>query len=152
MFGFKKYRSLNSITLHSTLSLTAIIAGNALAQMPLRQTTVPWEQVTVSKITVVGNKTVTNEAVLNLMSIKPGSILTSSSVTNDIKSIFASSYFQDVKFDKGPDGELIVSLVEKPTVNDIIYDGFDIVSTSSIKEKIITKKYTIVDEKNFHKI
>ena len=75
------------------------------------------------------------------MTIKVGSKLTQSLVTNDIKNIFGSSYFQDVKFDKSSDNELIISVVEKPTVNDIFYEGFDIISSSSLKDKILTKKY-----------
>jgi outer membrane protein insertion porin family len=147
MPGLKKYNPLNNKILYNLTSLALFVAGNAYAQAPLLQYSSQWEQGVVSKITIVGNKTVTTEAVLNLMSIKIGTKLTQALVTSDIKNIFGSSYFQDVKFDKGTDNELIVSVVEKPTVNDIFYEGFEIVSESSIKEKILTKKYTIVDEK-----
>jgi outer membrane protein insertion porin family len=147
MPGLKKYNHLNKKLIYSATNLALFIAGSAYAQAPLMQYSSQWEQGVVSKITIIGNKTVTKEAVLNLMSIKVGSKLTQALVAKDIKDIFGSSYFQDVKFDKGSNNELIVSVVEKPTVNDIFYEGFNIVSESSIKEKILTKKYTIVDEK-----
>ena len=146
MPGLKKYNFLNHKTIYSLTTIALMISGNAFSQAPLQFPT-QWEQTSVSKITIVGNKTVTNEAILNLMTIKVGTKLTQSLVSNDIKSIFGSSYFQDVKIDKTSDNELIISVVEKPTVNDIFYEGFDIVSASSVKDKILTKKYTIVDEK-----
>ncbi|MBX9838534.1 MAG: outer membrane protein assembly factor BamA, partial [Silvanigrellaceae bacterium] len=146
MPGLKKYNFLNHKTLYSLTTIALLISGNAYSQAPLQYPS-QWEQTSVSKITIVGNKTVTNEAILNLMAIKVGTKLTQSLVSNDIKSIFGSSYFQDVKIDKTSDNELIISVVEKPTVNDIFYEGFEIVSASSIKDKILTKKYTIVDEK-----
>lgn len=146
MPGLKKYNFLNHKTIYSLTTIALMISGNAFSQAPLQFPT-QWEQTSVAKITIIGNKTVTNEAILNLMTIKVGTKLTQSLVSNDIKSIFGSSYFQDVKIDKTSDNELIISVVEKPTVNDIFYEGFDIVSASSVKDKILTKKYTIVDEK-----
>ncbi|WGL61158.1 outer membrane protein assembly factor BamA [Pigmentibacter sp. JX0631] len=125
--------------------MASLLAMNSHAQ-PSAPFSAQWSQ-TVTKIVIQGNKTVTNEAILNLMTIKVGTKLSPTIVSTDIKNIFGSSYFQDVKFDKGTNNELIVSVVEKPTVNDIIYEGFDVVSASSLKEKILTKKYTIVDEK-----
>ncbi|APJ04829.1 outer membrane protein assembly factor BamA [Silvanigrella aquatica] len=147
MPGSKNYSLFNYKVVHSITTLALCFAGIANAQTPLAPYTSQWEQSTVSKITIIGNKTVTAEAILNLMTIKVGSRLTNAIVTNDIKNIFGSSYFQDVKFDKGDNNELIVSVVEKPTINNIIYEGFEIVSESSFKDKILTKKYNIVDEK-----
>ncbi|BBH54408.1 outer membrane protein assembly factor BamA [Fluviispira sanaruensis] len=147
MFGLKKYRFLDKTFIFGTSSLVLALAGQVVAQTPLQQPTAQALHGVVSKITIIGNKTVTNEAILNLMSIKQGTNLTANSVAKDIKSIFSSSYFQDVKFDLGLNGELIISVIEKPTVHDILYEGFDIVSSSSLKDKIVTKKYTIVDEK-----
>lgn len=145
MPGLKTHFPKNK-AVYSLISMVSLIAMNTHAQPPSPMP-VQGGQITISKIVIQGNKTVTNEAILNLMSIKVGTRLTPTNVANDIKNIFASSYFQDVKFDKGSNNELIISVVEKPTVNDLIYEGFDVVSASSLKEKILTKKYTIVDEK-----
>ena len=139
MPGLKKYNFLNHKTIYSLTTIALMISGNAFSQAPLQFPT-QWEQTSVSKITIVGNKTVTNEAILNLMMIKVGTKLTQTLVSNDIKSIFGSSYFQDVKIDKTSNNELIISVVEKPTVNDIFYEGFDIVSASSIKDKILLQR------------
>jgi outer membrane protein assembly factor BamA len=67
------------------------------------------------------------------MTIKVGHNLNQGLVSSNIKAIYASSFFQDVKFDKGSKNELIVYVVEKPTIYNIIYDGFHIVSSSSLK-------------------
>lgn len=145
MPGFKTH-SQKYKAVYSLLSMACLVAMDVNAQPPAPML-LQGSQITVSKIIIQGNKTVTNEAILNLITIKAGTKLTPAIVAANIKKIFSSSYFQDVKFDKGSNNELIISVVEKPAVNDIIYEGFNVVSASSLKEKILTKKYTIVDEK-----
>lgn len=102
---------------------------------------------TINEIKVAGNQTVSTEAILNCMSIKPGTKLTSQSVANDVNAIYATSYFQDVKINKTGDNEITVEVKEKPTINSISYVGFEVVTQSSLKDKLVTKKYNIVDEK-----
>lgn len=147
MSSLKKCNLLKYKILCSSLSFALFIEGNIFAQSFLVQDSLSWEQEDIFKITIIGNKTVTNEAILNLMTIKVGTKLTQAMVVNDIKNIFSSSYFQDVKIDKGQKSEIIVSVVEKPTINDIYYEGFEIVSQSNIVDKILSKKHTIIDEK-----
>jgi outer membrane protein insertion porin family len=148
MPGFKKYSYINNKILFTTTTCLALITGSLVyAQIPILSTPTEWGNEPISKITIFGNKTVTKEAILNLMTIKVGHHLNQGLVSSNIKAIYASSFFQDVKFDKGPQNELIVYIVEKPTIYNIIYDGFNIVSSSSLKDKIISKKYTIIDEK-----
>jgi outer membrane protein insertion porin family len=115
-------------------------------------TSAQWSHETISSITVKGNKTVTTEAILKLMTLHVGSFITQAAVANDIKNIFASTYFQDVRFDSGEKpGDFVLFVVEKPTVNEILFEGFEVVSSSSLKEKIITKSHTIIDEKKLVK-
>ncbi|MES2614584.1 MAG: outer membrane protein assembly factor BamA, partial [Bdellovibrionota bacterium] len=101
----------------------------------------------INKILIKGNQTVSTEAIVNCMSIKPEFILTSQAVSNDIKAIFATGYFQDVTINRTSEGEITVEVKEKPIINDISYIGFTTVSSTSLKDKIVTKKYSIVDEK-----
>ena len=65
MPGLKKYNFLNYKTIYSLTTIALLISGNAYSQAPLQFPT-QWEQTSVSKITIVGNKSVTNEAILNL--------------------------------------------------------------------------------------
>jgi outer membrane protein insertion porin family len=129
MPGFKKYSYINNKILFKTTTCLALITGSLVyAQIPILSTPTEWGNEPISKITILGNKTVTKEAILNLMTIKVGHHLNQGLVSSNIKAIYASSFFQDVKFDKGSQNELIVYIVEKPTIYNIIYDGFNIVT------------------------
>lgn len=105
------------------------------------------EPSTASKIKISGNRAISADAILNMMAIKPNTPFALEQTAKDIKSIFASGYFQDVQlhFDNGD--ELTVSVIERPIINKIDYQGFNIVSSSSLKDKITSKKYTIIDDK-----
>ena len=104
----------------------------------------------IVEIRVVGNHAVQAEAIMGLLSSRVGSIVAASEIRSDIRAIYRSGFFQDVRMDEtdGKDGVvLVVSVVEKPIISDIQYEGFREVTTSSIGEKLLTKRYTIVDEK-----
>lgn len=100
-----------------------------------------------SKINISGNRAISVDAILNMMSIKPNTPFTSGQIAKDIKSIFASGYFQDVQLHFDKENTLIVSVIERPIINKIDYQGFNIVGPTALKDKISSKKYTIVDDK-----
>ncbi|MBM3381247.1 MAG: outer membrane protein assembly factor BamA [Betaproteobacteria bacterium] len=104
----------------------------------------------VVEIKVQGNRAVQSEAVLGLMETKVGGELTPEEVSDDIRSIFNSGYFRDVRVDAQtrPNGvALLVVVDEKPSVKEIRFTGFDAISSSTVSEKLLVKKYTILDER-----
>jgi outer membrane protein insertion porin family len=138
---FKLYRfAFIGIIVLSSLKITpcfaqALIPANFTAEQK------------INSINLVGNKTVSSEAILNCMSIKINSMATKQAIASDIKAIYATGYFQDVEIQQPLAGELVVKVNEKPTINDIQFEGFEVVTKASLKDKIISKKYNIVDEK-----
>ncbi|MCA2961676.1 MAG: outer membrane protein assembly factor BamA [Silvanigrellales bacterium] len=119
-------------------------AGEAAAKQGVR----------ILDVKVEGNRAVQSDAVKGLMNLKPGSPYDASLVRRDIKAIFASGFFQDVRIDAsasaGPDASglvLLVSVVEKPSIREIRFVGFEAVTESSLSDKIQAKRYTIVDER-----
>lgn len=135
----------NKITLSVICVLFLLVTDSAWGQF-LNSSPVSFQKA-ISKIEIQNNQTISSEAIENMMSLKVGSIPTSMAIAGDIKSIFASGYFQDVKINKIGDSELVVIVIEKPVVENIYYENFNIVSESSLKDKIVTKKYSILDEK-----
>ncbi len=101
----------------------------------------------ISFIKVSGNKTISTEAILNTISTKPGLSLDPQTLAKDIQTIYGLGYFHDVKVTRESQGVISIKVIEKPTIADITFNGFDIVSSHSLKDKIVSKKYTIVDEK-----
>jgi outer membrane protein insertion porin family len=107
----------------------------------------------IVEIRVEGNHAVQAEAVVGLMNSRVGGILSTSDIRSDIRAIYRSGFFQDVRIDHLDDANglvLVVSVVEKPIISDIQYEGFREVPSSSIGEKLLTKRYTIVDEKKLN--
>lgn len=105
----------------------------------------------ISEIVVAGNRAVHSDAVLGLMNSKAGDPLDANVIRNDIKALYRSGYFQDVRIETIPATEgavnVIVRLKEKPSIYDIKFVGFAEVTDDSLKEKLQTKRYTIVDER-----
>jgi outer membrane protein insertion porin family len=152
MLGIIKFNGIFFIFSLATMGFFSLHMQKAIAYESVFSTSAQWSHETISSITVKGNKTVTTEAILKLMTLHVGSFITQAAVANDIKNIFASTYFQDVRFDSGEKpGDFVLFVVEKPTVNEILFEGFEVVSSSSLKEKIITKSHTIIDEKKLVK-
>lgn len=104
----------------------------------------------IVEIRVQGGKAVQPDAILGLMDSKVGGPLNSTDVSEDVRSIFNSGYFRDVRIDAQvrPDGVVLTVVVdEKPSVREIKFVGFDAISSSSISEKLQVKKFTILDER-----
>jgi outer membrane protein insertion porin family len=101
----------------------------------------------ITKIKIEGTHTVSEDAVLNAMTMKENSVVSKEMISNDIKAIYGLSFFQDVKINISNEGELSVVVVEKPTIDEIVFEGFDEVTPTSLDKKLVTKKYTIFDEK-----
>jgi outer membrane protein insertion porin family len=103
----------------------------------------------VAKMTVRGNGKVESSAILTLLESKEGSPLKPDQVRNDIKILYDLGYFSDVQiFKKAVAGgvELIVQVVEKPAIMTITFTGLEEITEETIKEKMETKLYTIVNE------
>lgn len=104
----------------------------------------------VKDIRVFGNRAVHEDAVKGLINLKIGKQLASEAVRADVLAIYKSGYFKDVRFETVPmnDGvALLIKLVEKPSIHDVRFSGFREVTESNLKEKLQTKRYTIVDER-----
>jgi len=80
----------------------------------------------VSNIVVEGNRIISENTIINKLKTQQGVELSREVVNEDIKRLYATGYFQDVRFDLVPDGKnfkVIVVVDEKPVVNDIVIDG-----------------------------
>jgi len=104
---------------------------------------------TVVDIKVRGNAKVESEAIVTMLKTKRGERLDPIAVRDDIRTLFELGYFSDVRFLKvdvlgGID--VIVQVAEKPAIIAIKYEGMEEVTEDSIKDKMETKLYTIVNE------
>ncbi len=99
---------------------------------------------------IEGNAKVESEAILNVISLKKSSPITSEAVAKDIRALFSLDYFSDIRFFKETtDKGIIVKIkvVEKPAVVNIRFEGLDELKEDDIRNILDTKPYTIVKER-----
>lgn len=80
----------------------------------------------VSDIQVRGNKIISANTILNKIKTRAGAPLSREEINEDIKRLYRTQYFQDVKFDLAPDGnnyKVVVVVDEKPVVKEIVIEG-----------------------------
>ncbi|MFH1074821.1 MAG: outer membrane protein assembly factor BamA [Candidatus Firestonebacteria bacterium] len=90
----------------------------------------------VSKVTFNGLKNIKTELITAVMSLKPSGEYSEAQARSDFKKIFNLGYFSDVEIakDDGREGiEIIVTVKEKPALEDIIYNGVKEVGKSELE-------------------
>ncbi|MDY0378817.1 MAG: POTRA domain-containing protein, partial [Desulfobacterales bacterium] len=80
----------------------------------------------VARVAVSGNKRIEKDAIERRIKIAPGDVYLGKTLAEDLKSVYAMGYFEDVRIEAedGPDGKTITFLVtEKPTIRSIHFTG-----------------------------
>lgn len=104
----------------------------------------------ISNIVVRGTKVLDPDVVLMRLRIQKGDALDGRKLNEEIKRIYALGFFSDVKVsvDKKRDGnELVITVVEKPKINNIVISGSDAVDEDDILAAISSKKGAVLNEK-----
>ncbi len=128
-------------------------------------------QETVSNIKIIGNKRIETDAILQNMETKQGNLFQKQVLYKDLKSIYDMGYFDDIKIEsqKNPAGkEVIIKIVEKPTIRKINISGNTVYKDEKIFENLSIKTGAILNifqlnknenrikdlykEKNYHNI
>ncbi len=97
----------------------------------------------VQEIEVVGNKIINTHTILNKMRTRKGEFLKRDMISDDIKRLYATGFFQDIKIDftEQPSGyKVVVAVVEKPIVKQVIIEG-----SSKFSAEDLRKELNIVD-------
>lgn len=130
------------------LFLNAICAGVLLPFMATELHAAD-DRPTVAELKVRGNGKVESDAILTLLKTRQGDLLNPKTVQEDIRTLYDLGYFSDVRFLKKnvPGGiQIIIQVAEKPAITKIEFKGMEEVTEDSLKDKLKTKLYTIVNE------
>lgn len=104
----------------------------------------------ISNIVIRGTKVLDPDVVLMRMRIQKGDALDGKKINEEIKRIYGLGYFSDVQVsvDKKRDGnELVITVVEKPRINNIVISGSDAVDEEDILAAISSKQGAVLNEK-----
>jgi outer membrane protein insertion porin family len=120
--------------LYLVLALAAVV-GTAAAQPGQRS-------IIIRDLVVEGNRRVQEAVILGRIQSKPGTTFSPTQLSEDVRSIFALGFFDDVRtrvedFEGGV--KLTFEVMERPFIRDVEFTGNRRISTDTLREKIDLK-------------
>ncbi len=104
----------------------------------------------ITKIEVKGNYAIGAEAIVVRMKSRVGSVYSEKIVSQDIKSLYATGFFEDVSITPVPDGDgvkLVVEVKERPSIGKIIIKGNRRIPRKKLQDMLLIKEGEFLDEK-----
>ena len=92
----------------------------------------------VSRILVRGNERIEPATVISYLPIQPGDSVDPAKLDLAIKALFRTDLFQDVKIDL-EGGDLIVTIVENPIINRVIFEGNSAVKEDKLRDEVTVR-------------
>ncbi len=102
----------------------------------------------IEKIIIKGNKKIETDAVLAKLVSKEGEDYSLLNIRKDVEELFRSGFFYDVIVDQEGSGDHIVltyTVLEKPAVVEIVYDGNEEIDDEELQSTGGLKAYEILD-------
>jgi outer membrane protein insertion porin family len=117
----------------------------ALNRVPAEPTTS--REGTIEKIVIKGNKKIEADAIRAKLVSKEGQAYNDDTIRQDIQEVFNTGFFYNVEVDRtdGPQITVTYTVVEKPSMAEIEYDGNDEIEDEELKETTGIKPYEILN-------
>ncbi len=129
---------LNTLCLSLILAFTAATIVTA-GERPLQ---LAQSAGTINSIIVEGANRVDPETIQTYLQVQSGDPFDSSKIDKSLKAMFATGLFADISFSKqGQD--LIISVVENPIINQIDFEGNDVVKDERIEPEVTLRPRVI---------
>ncbi|WP_409188578.1 outer membrane protein assembly factor BamA [Bradyrhizobium sp. RDM4] len=94
---------------------------------------------TVQSISVEGNRRVEVETIRSYFKPGPGGRLDQGAIDDGLKALIETGLFQDVKINRGPGGQIIVSVVENPVIGRVAFEGNKKIKDEQLTAEIQSK-------------
>jgi outer membrane protein insertion porin family len=98
----------------------------------------PPETGVVNRILVEGNQRIDQTTVLSYLPIQPGDTVDSVLLDVAVRTLNRTQLFANVQIGLQPNGDLVVSIVENPIINQVTFEG-----NSALTEKKLTEEVTL---------
>lgn len=99
-------------------------------------------------IDVEGLRRVDRDAVVGVMQSRTGSPMDPEVVTRDVRAIWDTGLFRDIRIGQRTQADglhLVVEVIEKPSIKEVLYAGHDDVSEEDIKGVVDVKPFTVLN-------
>ena len=104
------------------------------------------DEIGVEKYRIEGNKRIPTSYISNLVKDLLGKKVTNKEINSLTKTLYLSDFFDDVKITT-KENLLIIKVIEKPIINEIIFEGNDFLEDKDLEEVINIKKRETFSEK-----
>ncbi len=104
----------------------------------------------IAKIEVKGNKILDKDFILMRLNIEPGDLLNLDLINQEVKKLYKTGYFQDIKVlaKDSPEGKIIIfKVVENPIVKKIKIKGNKHIKEKDILKEMETQKGSVINPK-----
>ena len=98
----------------------------------------PAETGVVNRILVQGNQRIDQTTVLSYLPIQPGDTVDPVVLDVALRTLQRTQLFADIQLGLQPNGDLVVSIVENPIINQVVFEG-----NSALSEKKLTEEVTL---------
>ncbi|MBN2256074.1 MAG: outer membrane protein assembly factor BamA [Deltaproteobacteria bacterium] len=107
-----------------------------------------FQELGIVDIEVTGNNTIEDNAILNVIKSKKGKLVSSRTLSDDIKAIYSMGYFSDVQVTvtENEQGKtLTYNIEEKPVISDISVQGNDDIDKDDINDVLTIKTRQVLN-------
>ncbi|WFU20873.1 outer membrane protein assembly factor BamA [Bradyrhizobium sp. CB1717] len=94
---------------------------------------------TVQSISVEGNRRVEVETIRSYFKPGPGGRLDQGAIDDGLKALIETGLFQDVRINRGPGGQIVVSVVENPVIGRIAFEGNKKIKDEQLSAEVQSK-------------
>ena len=90
----------------------------------------------VKDIRIEGLQKISEGALLNYLPVNIGDTLDNTKVKESIRSVYSSGFFKNIEFRQDESGILIISVLERPSIGNIVFDGNKDIKTEDLEDSL----------------
>ncbi len=100
---------------------------------------IPGSLAVIREIIIVGNQTISADVIEHLIKLTPGAELIEKDIRRDVKSLYASGFFEDIYVEREPMDvgyRLIFTVKEYPIIHDIVISGASSIGLNTLRDEL----------------
>ena len=94
------------------------------------------DEFVVKDIKIEGLEKISEGALLNYLPVNIGDSLDESRIQESIRSVYSSGFFKNIEFRKDDSGVLIISVLERPSIASINFEGNKDIKTEDLEDSL----------------
>jgi outer membrane protein insertion porin family len=129
------YYQLGNVKLKQLYLLLSMICASAPAAVLA-------QQINIDRVVVEGNQRIEASTVETYLGVISGSSATQAELNQGLKDLYETGFFADVKMRRDGD-DLIVSVIENPSINRVAFEGNDAIDDEDLEKEISLRPRSI---------